>query len=676
MTVPGTLLWVPFLCPDGYFEMKLNTEQIELLRANPGVRAVRSNRLDLTFKLRCELYDLWLETPKEQRTPAVRQALEEAGILWTVTGKDFARDLCKAFRKSGRPSNGAHNCISRGEKRYEKSRATEERRKALLETGKFCVGKNGQGVTFTEEFIEELARTSPESVADGLVQAGIDPELVGPNLIYRLQRRFSSQELASPRPVLYSEEIVQKYSTHPYVRRITARQLVLKDGFFTEAKSLADLPFEEVLTVYGIDPEDLPVSVRTNLYYKLQGWGRQGESVAEDSPIWRQIQERRMAALQKLVERNFEAIRRVAGPRCSRVGMEGRREICRLVQQLPRDPEGEYTVRGLLEKVGISKSSFYAVVKDPEYGTRQAARQEAWKKQEEKDLELIRQVMAYRGMRKGRRQIFMQMPRITGVQLSEARIRKLMHRNGITSGVRGANQSRRQQAKLLKENTKPNLLQRRFKLGRPNQIRLSDVTYLSYIDADGTQKKAYASASIDPVTGKLAALVLSGSNDLALAEQTVDEVAAESSVDGMMFHTDQGSLYLSAEFQKKVQALGMQQSMSKRGCCWDNAPQESFFGHMKDETGCRKAASSYEELAWQLNDYAEYYNHERPQMGRRQMTPLEYEAYLQGLSEEQFALYMAQQEEKYQKMKEKAARRAVQHARNLGVDGVEGKVTK
>ena len=50
-----------------------------------------------------------------------------------------------------------------------------------------------------------------------------------------------------------------------------------------------------------------------------------------------------------------------------------------------------------------------------------------------------------------------------------------------------------------------------------------------------------------------------------------------------LIHSDQGVHYTHPDFQKLVKKLGFHQSMSRRGNCWDNAPQESFFGHFKDE---------------------------------------------------------------------------------------------
>ncbi|WP_459771611.1 DDE-type integrase/transposase/recombinase, partial [Alkalibacterium sp. s-m-28] len=50
-----------------------------------------------------------------------------------------------------------------------------------------------------------------------------------------------------------------------------------------------------------------------------------------------------------------------------------------------------------------------------------------------------------------------------------------------------------------------------------------------------------------------------------------------------LIHSDQGIHYTSIKFQKLLADKELRQSMSRRGNCWDNAPQESFFGHMKDE---------------------------------------------------------------------------------------------
>ena len=67
--------------------------------------------------------------------------------------------------------------------------------------------------------------------------------------------------------------------------------------------------------------------------------------------------------------------------------------------------------------------------------------------------------------------------------------------------------------------------------------------------------------------------------------------------------------------------------MSRRGNCWDNAPQESFFAILKTEMNLKKY-SSYESVAIAITDYINYYNYERPQLKLRNQTPYENDQYL------------------------------------------------
>ena len=68
--------------------------------------------------------------------------------------------------------------------------------------------------------------------------------------------------------------------------------------------------------------------------------------------------------------------------------------------------------------------------------------------------------------------------------------------------------------------------------------------------------------------------------------------------------------------------------MSRRGNCWDNAPQESFFGHMKDEIGGKIAAcDSFAEAKAVIDDYMDYYNNDRGQWELLKLTPNEYYEY-------------------------------------------------
>lgn len=67
--------------------------------------------------------------------------------------------------------------------------------------------------------------------------------------------------------------------------------------------------------------------------------------------------------------------------------------------------------------------------------------------------------------------------------------------------------------------------------------------------------------------------------------------------------------------------------MSRRGNCWDNAPQESFFGHMKDEIDL-KSCINFETVKKMIDNYIAYYNNYRYQWNLKKMAPVQYRNHL------------------------------------------------
>ena len=79
-----------------------------------------------------------------------------------------------------------------------------------------------------------------------------------------------------------------------------------------------------------------------------------------------------------------------------------------------------------------------------------------------------------------------------------------------------------------------------------------------------------------------------------------------------LINSDQGSHYTSLKFIQIVRDNHLRQSMSRKANCWDNAPQESFFGHMKDELDLA-SCGDYNDLLARIDDWADYYNNDRYQ---------------------------------------------------------------
>ncbi len=129
----------------------------------------------------------------------------------------------------------------------------------------------------------------------------------------------------------------------------------------------------------------------------------------------------------------------------------------------------------------------------------------------------------------------------------------------------------------MEHRTLPNLLQRDFRKEVPGLALLTDITYLPY----GLSKMAYLSTLLDAFTGEVLAHNLSDRLTLDLATDLVDMLAKQKRIQlpkGVFIQSDQGSHYTSPTYQKLLKQYKLGQSMSRRGNCWDNAPQESFFG--------------------------------------------------------------------------------------------------
>lgn len=192
------------------------------------------------------------------------------------------------------------------------------------------------------------------------------------------------------------------------------------------------------------------------------------------------------------------------------------------------------------------------------------------------------------------------------------KIRRLMDKYNLSCPVRRANPYRRMARTLKTSSIADNLLQREFGCYGPRMVLLTDITYLPY---NGTF--AYLSTILDAFTKQILSYVLSLSLEVYFVLETVDQLIKKHGVSlhaETIIHSDQGCHYTSRKFINIVQDKGLRQSMSRKGNCWDNAPQESFFGHMKDHIKDRIAACSiYGEVEKVVDDYMDDYNNQRYQ---------------------------------------------------------------
>lgn len=623
---------------------------IDKLQNDPNVKCIRVDRLSFTYEFRVKMYDAIKD---DISVNSIKSFLEDSGYSTDDLCYDTARGLAINFRRHGRPTN----CNSDTQIKYDK---TQQDVNFLVDTGKFeWCNQNHKQIRIKRDFLNELACNYPEqSVEEGLNNAGISINQIGYQRYYTIVKLITEDKHDTIS--YYSDEIIKKYSNHPYINNISTHRLSFTKEFYNQASSLIDLGTNDILQLYEFDPSDFTYGFKARLKFKLSSYEKR-ESV-DNTPVTEQvirIQYNRMKALERLVE---DGICQIARDELPLMSHKDKRNLCIWVSgfnNLEYKPiANAFTITRVLSLLGISRSSYYSILKDEDYGEYEMRKEE----QDLRDLEIIKQVMDYRGFRKGSRQIYMDMFDITGKQFSLKKIKRIMSKYNIQSGIREKKQSRIETRKLIDNNKKPNILKRRFKLYKPNMVRLTDVTYINY-----GSKRAYGSVVKDPVTCKIIDFTVSDSNDLSLVLKSLDTIINDEMMcDGAILHSDQGVLYLNPTFQQIVSDNGMIQSMSKRGNCWDNAPQESFFGHFKCEVDYN-SCNTLEQLQQICHEYMHYYNNERRQWNLKRMTPIQYEEYMMSFDDEQYGDYFKCQQQKYDQMKLNAEKEAIERARCLGV---------
>lgn len=244
---------------------------------------------------------------------------------------------------------------------------------------------------------------------------------------------------------------------------------------------------------------------------------------------------------------------------------------------------------------------------------------------EDKDLksrDIILQAFNYCGYKKGSRSIKMTLENEFGVIMNRKKIQRIMRKYNIICPIRKSNPYKRI-AKATKEHrVVPNKLNREFKQNIPGKVLLTDITYMPY----GNGKIAYLSTVKDSSTNEILSHYLSKSLAIEIVTKTIDKLVNPKSFKlhkDAFIHSDQGSHYTSPIFQKLLKKNNLDQSMSRKCNCWDNAPQESFFGHMKDEIDY-KNCNTFEDLQILVDDYIDYYNNFRYQWNLKKLTPIQF----------------------------------------------------
>nr|EEX8883491.1 IS3 family transposase [Escherichia coli] len=206
-----------------------------------------------------------------------------------------------------------------------------------------------------------------------------------------------------------------------------------------------------------------------------------------------------------------------------------------------------------------------------------------------------------------------------GVPMSRYRAGRLMKYLNLSSCQPGKHQYKnaRQEHTSL-----PNLLERQFAVPEPDRVWCGDITYLW-----AGNRWCYLAVVMDLFARRVIGWSLSAHADTALISSALRMTyETRGQPRDVVFHSDQGSQYTGLKYQQLLWRCRINQSVSRRGNCWDNSPMERFFRSLKTEWVPTNGYAGKDEARQQINDYIlNYYNSVRPHHYNGELTPEESE---------------------------------------------------
>ena len=165
----------------------------------------------------------------------------------------------------------------------------------------------------------------------------------------------------------------------------------------------------------------------------------------------------------------------------------------------------------------------------------------------------------------------------------------------------------------------PNLLERDFDSKEPDEVWVSDITYI-----ETAQGWLYLCVFIDLFSRMVVGWSMSDRLTADIALDAFEMGKQKQQRAPVVVHSDRGSQYACNDFRKLLEQEGCIQSMSRKGDCWDNAVAESFFGSLKSEMIYREFFPSRIHASTAVFEYIEiFYNLRRLHSSLGYITPWE-----------------------------------------------------
>ncbi len=279
--------------------------------------------------------------------------------------------------------------------------------------------------------------------------------------------------------------------------------------------------------------------------------------------------------------------------------------------QFIESQRSKFKIRRMCQMLGVSRSAYYAWRNRPKSKREQA---------NEMLLAAIKEEHRLSKNAYGSPRVFRELKKL-GVPCSQKRVARLMQANDIV-GKSNRKKKYRHYSKHCHQ-TAPRLLREELDITGPNQVWVSDLTYIQThkgwlfmcVVLDVYSRKVVGWSMRNDITAELSLAALR----MAVSNRKPNQ--------GLIFHSDRGVQYACKSFRDELKRYGFLQSMSRKAYPYDNAAMESFFSSMKREV-CDKIFKSREEARMAIFEWVEtFYNKRRIHSALEYLTPNEFESH-------------------------------------------------
>lgn len=277
-----------------------------------------------------------------------------------------------------------------------------------------------------------------------------------------------------------------------------------------------------------------------------------------------------------------------------------------------KEASTDFQVVDLCEIFSVSRTAFYRYLRGESYGLTAKRK---------KEQTAVKEVFWEHKRRYGSRRIVAALSN-RGVKIGRFKARSLMKEQDLKAIQPKSFVPRTTESKHGKRIC-PNLLLDREPVQKPNEVWVSDITYLPLPDG----KWAYLGAWLDLFSRMIVGWkVADNMRDSLICESLTNAISHRNPPVGLIVHSDRGGQYVSFEIKKIVRKFQFKQSMSRADDPYDNAFAESFWGSLKTELLENGQFLSLEDAQTEIFEYIEiYYNRKRLHSALGYKTPVEFE---------------------------------------------------